>query len=495
MTASARANPFEITKASDFSDLQILDTWVDALGAKRLVDWTAPRSPVPMWILGGKGSGKTHLMRYLSLPIQVLRSRENVAVGIAREGYVGIYMRCGTLNALRFAGKGQDEEYWSTVFAQYMDLWLAKLVLSAAVLLRGVQALEGLDEAAFCRRVSDILRFPGTQGPRTLSELATECRQYQHEVDNAVNNAALSRNLSIRIRSSPGELVFALPQLLLGEGSALQGAQILYLIDELENLDKGQQRYVNTLIRDRSGPCSFRVGSRTWGVRTHQVLNAEEENKRGSEFDELHLDQRMRQEDAAYSAFCKELIARRLQNSSMAPAHTEPKALLAAIERSLESQPRTGLGDAETEFVLRKTGERPYIARLKGQLGEGLRRGMTPGVVDASQVEPLVKLLMLHEHPLVEKAKFLLFYRDWYERRDLRQAAERIHEEGKAYVNAPEEESRLKAVLEHFRGDLLAQLRREYRKGQRYLGLDSFIALSSGLPRNLLILLKYTYQW
>ena len=56
-------NPFQLTRAADLNDKQILDLWVDPEGelGKRL----RPASRLPMILLGGKGSGKTHLMRVL----------------------------------------------------------------------------------------------------------------------------------------------------------------------------------------------------------------------------------------------------------------------------------------------------------------------------------------------------------------------------------------------------------------------------------------------
>ena len=46
-----------------------------------------------------------------------------------------------------------------------------------------------------------------------------------------------------------------------------------------------------------------------------------------------------------------------------------------------------------------------------------------------------------------------------------------------------------------FRSDLLAQLLREYDQKQRYFGLGTFIHMSSGLPRNLVIILKNVFRW
>src|SRR4051812_45785025 len=126
-------NPFDLVKATDLDDRQIAAYWVDMPAASSLVARVNPTSPMPMFILGGKGSGKTHLMRYLSFPLQSFKhgAGEPLRSGIRGDGYIGIYLRCRGLNAFRFSGKGQDADTWRTVFSFCFELTLAQLALAA----------------------------------------------------------------------------------------------------------------------------------------------------------------------------------------------------------------------------------------------------------------------------------------------------------------------------------------------------------------------------
>ena len=81
-----KANPFNITKAVDFSDNDIRDYWVDFF-PEALSAILKPLSPIPMYILGGKGSGKTHLMRYYSYKLQKLRNIDDILSGIKTHKY------------------------------------------------------------------------------------------------------------------------------------------------------------------------------------------------------------------------------------------------------------------------------------------------------------------------------------------------------------------------------------------------------------------------
>ncbi|MFZ1977133.1 MAG: hypothetical protein WAV76_04190, partial [Bacteroidota bacterium] len=115
-------NPFDVTRAVEFSDDQINSLWVDILFSRNnFLDVIKPSSPTPMIILGGKGSGKTHLMRYMSYPLQKIRHSENVLSGIASEGYLGIFFWCTGMQTDRFKGKGQLDEVWRTIFSYFLE--------------------------------------------------------------------------------------------------------------------------------------------------------------------------------------------------------------------------------------------------------------------------------------------------------------------------------------------------------------------------------------
>jgi hypothetical protein len=124
---SEQANPFVVTRAVDFTDAQILGQWVDLPGVGGFRALARPASNMPMLILGGKGSGKTHLMRYLSTSVQLAGGRS--AEAIVADGFVGTYLLCGGINAARFAGKGFSADTWLPVFQYNFDLTLAELCL------------------------------------------------------------------------------------------------------------------------------------------------------------------------------------------------------------------------------------------------------------------------------------------------------------------------------------------------------------------------------
>lgn len=489
--------PFDVTKAVDFTDAQIAATWVDLPDGSffQLVD---PKSPMPLMLLGGKGSGRTHLMRFYSYSLQKIRAKgSDFADFLRKEGYVGIYMRCEGLNAGRFDGKGQSPEAWATIFAYYMDLWLAQLVVQT--LGDAFQSNEELAriEAGLVADVPGL--FDDTVSPPhpTLEGLVTLFTGLRREVDLAVNNAALSRDLGhLRIRATRGRLVFGIPQLFAKHLPLLHGLQITYLIDELENLTESQQQYVNTLIREKEAPCTFKVGSRLYGFRTQRTLSAGEENRLGSEYEQVLLDEQLRVHPR-YDQFARLLVARRLQGAGYLRGDYDDDAQKERLDSMFETFPPSEFEREQTRHVDQNyddPADRPWMVKLRSQLASNGSRGYAPGVRGDQDVDTIMGNISCVEFPLVEKTNILLLYQDWAGRRSLVESSANIAR-GSLALQRGEEAERHKHVLAHFKIDLLAQLLRETKQKQRYLGLQAFSDMSSGLPRHLLIVLKFVHRW
>lgn len=489
-------NPFNITKAVDFSDQEINDYWVDMPSGASFAAMAKPTSPMPMLILGGKGSGKTHLMRYFSFPLQRIRYRADVLGGIQRDRYIGIYLRCGGLNSARFRSKGQSEEVWSDVFAYYMELWLSQLAITTILSAVGGTPELAERELEVVNHLAGLIDLQGKTPPSTLIGLNVLLRQLQQELDAAVNNSSISGTLPVHIAVTRGDLIFGIPKTIATGLPSLQNCLFLYLIDEFENLSQMQQKYVNTLLRERQSPCSFKIGARMYGIHTLSTFSAEEDNKEGSEFETLRLDSILRGNEH-YEEFAKRLIAKRLAefNRSSSDAATLD-AMAASLGEAFEEIPKTKFAASETAYVITKyeAKERPYFQRLRQHLAQAIKADAAPGLQDAAEIETVLETLRCPQFPLLEKLNLFLLYKEWASKHPLLDAAKLIAAECKAHV-AGSERGRYERALLHFKADLLAQLYRDTDQRQRYVGITTFIEISSGLPRNLLILLKNIFAW
>jgi len=494
--SESRLNPFNVTKASDFNDAEIAAYFVDIPGSG-FSALANPTSPMPMLIRGGKGSGKTHLMRYFSYPLQKLRHGPHFVRGIREEGYVGIYHRCGGLNASRFRGKNQTPEVWDSIFSYYMEIWLSQLLLGCASDLASASHEPLANQSTAVKSCLDLLdNTESIATPTTFVDFIESLHALQRALDLEVNNCALTGTLSVHIRATAGRLIFGIPKVLTSHLDSMKGLKILYLIDEFENLTEPQQRYVNTLLREKELPSSFKIGGRSYGFKTFRTLSGEEDIKEGSEYEVLPLDVRLR-DNKQYKVFAERLCARRLIQAGYAPSpSTNLDDLARMLVDAFEGPESDYLLTADTAFVLEKYKgrERPYFSKLRQRMKDGISADAVPGIRELADVEAVIRSLESLQHPILEKVNIFRLYQEWRTSKDLKDDAIRISEQCKAFLNG-ERTGEYASLVDKRKADLLAQLLRECDQPQRYLGFDTFVEMSEGLPRNLLVILKGVFSW
>ncbi|MBD9399095.1 hypothetical protein [Pseudomonas sp. PDM11] len=487
-------NPFDLIRAADYSDKQISDFWVDFKGGG-LQSLIEPKSAISKHILGGKGSGKTHLMRYCSYPVQKLRLPNGSIEDLAAEGYVGVFMRANTLDTGKFSGKGQDSEKWGALFNFYFELRLVENLISTLIEISSLDehvatALDGLTSQI----ISLLDEKPKIYIPTRLSELLEYFVSLRKSVDFSVNNCVFTRRLDVEICLSPGSLLFGVPSLVSKNVAALRGVRFIYLIDEVENLTKEQQRFINTLIRHSVEPCTFRLGARLYGIKTLANYGTDEENKEGSEFKALYLDQIMRQNSVAYKEFSRQLCAKRLIDAGLIAEAADSSRTKDRLQAFFEVLNSDNYYESHTKSLVGNTAskDRPYFKRLRDQL---ITKSETRRALTGAQADQIVKILSVEQYPLLEKANIFMLYQDWYRGKDLLDSAKTIANESKKLIAG--ENSRAKTLYGHFALDLLAQLYRDHRQqtSPMYAGFDSFVRMSACVPRNLLVILQSVYKW
>ena len=469
--AEQSINPFlSLAKSNDLTNEQISDLWVGFDGSPNSHPLFDPTSPMATVVLGGKGSGKTHLFRYFSHPVQTKSyGNGDWLESVLKDGYVGIYTRAAGLNCSRFNGKGICQGHWKEIFRYYVELWLGQEFLDVASdLVKHIKSVRDR-EGEIVTALTQCIDVPKDLNISILYDLSEFLRKCQKSLDQAVNKAAFTHKIRPNFCCSPGNIIFGFPKVLdkyFGKDGSLI---FVYYIDECENLLEYQQQHVNTLLRDRRHPVTFRIGARSYGMRTYKTDSGEgEEIQEGSEYQRLRLDERMRREEKRYKKFARQLLARRVAVSGSV-------LTTANMDECFSPMPKT-------QSISKQSGIRVHLSRLKERLG----------YIDSTLAEEVVSALSFEADPVVEKAAIFMFYQAVADgKSELLTEATEIESFIKDYRNGVRENP-LKSTIDHYRGDFIAQMRRDSRQGRasgednHYTGLDNFILMSEGLPRSLL---------
>ena len=473
MTAGAvLINPFDAIKAVNLTDNQIYDMYVEAKPITRIA---SPISPTPLFLTGGKGSGRTHLLRYWSYPVQLHGSNNDHRRTLERKGYLGIYVLLGGINASRLVSVRVSDELSSTLFGAHLDLAVAASLCRVLKTLGDAQLLSERETREFVNRVLIVLGS-AARTKASIEDLLEELGRIRQLLDRDVN-AAMDEGRAPRVlvEFQPGDLFLKLPSLVSGSFKLLQDIRTSYLLDEFENIAIPHQRHVHSLIREKPPESSLVIGSRTYGIRTYETLSAGEKNVEGSEFIEVQLDFQMRLVgEKTFYDFCSEIASKRFGAAGM----------------DIEDTPscfETGERE-EREFLASLSSVRrsPAMARLVARLSRTSK-------LDREDLSRIESLLTDRNDRVMEKIGLLAFYKDSARWQPSVKVAERIanqvgqHRTGRT--------NRISRMMGHFRSDLIAQLYREHRRRQELAGFRVLVRLADGNPRNFMNLMRLVFKW
>ena len=480
--ATNTINPFDLNKASSLSDSEILQYWVDILDNGGLVELINPRSLTPIMLLGGKGSGKTHLLRYCSAAVQSYVNG-SLRHSVEKERFLGVYVPAEGLNTHKFSDKGQLPDTWASIFALYFEIWLVTSLVEVVEQYILEDSTE-FDEAGFIADVVNSFDADVTSRIHNFRELHEYLVRTRKEIDYIVNNSALTSSVSgIEVPFSQGRLLYGIPESLARRFPHFSKSNIVYLIDEVENLTADQQKFLNTLIRYRKGNSTIRIGARLYGVRTHQTLGSGEPIRRDAEYQQVILDDVLRTRTDEYKKLAYGIIAKRI--GATIPSTEDIENYFERADR--DQYQRLSLSLAEPGDRERK--ERPYFRKFRKNIELAFN-------FKESDTDKFIVPLQVRDNPFLEKANIFMVYKDWPSNAnelqkvcvDVGQQCEKFAAGGRG--SAPS----YSRILDHFSSDLFAQLCRDFRTRVPYAGLKSLLQVSQGIPRNLLTILRNTYR-
>ena len=493
-------NPFNTIKANDLEDTEINEQWVDIQG-QGFADLFCPTHKISQYLIGGKGSGKTHLMRYFSYKPQIFRHQNNLLEGIKNDGYFGVYFQASGLNSGRFENIPYDDKAKAALFSYSFDLWCAITVIESIITLQNHANEKILDEKKFC---DDVISLFDTDSfvddeLNSLLDLKSLMIKLSNGVDLAINNAFFSSNLDTKILATRGSLIFGIPELLSKHSPVFENITFLYLIDELENISESQQVYFNTLIREKKLPCSFRFGARKHGIKTYKTYGSGEENRQGHEFEITILDAVFK-DIKNYESFAIDLIIKRLSKAGFLPKEQEYLNIFENDSSNKKNYLVNLFEKPNFEEILKNpklkdngltTSMYAFYSRLKTKM-------------DEEKALEISLNLSCHSDLRVELAAIHLFSQFWSngesDLKNLIQKSEEITVEINNYItldsSCSKQKNPINLKFNYYKNNYLAASLRSISQSNfdQYLGFEELLLLTKGFPRHILTVLRNIYK-
>jgi hypothetical protein len=298
-------------------------------------------TPRPCVLVGGRGTGKTTVLRGLSYEGQfVLTGRD--ARRIPDWKHYGIYLRVNTNRVMAFTGSEINEALWIKLFGHYLNLLLCDQVVRFLVWFRLYTSLEFDLEP---RRAADIaasLHLGSTSSIRELAENLTSARL---KFEAFINNVADSPTPSLSLQGAPVDALFEA----ITELPPFKSKAFFFLIDEYENFTNNQQQVVNTLIKHSGQWYTFKIGVRELGWRVRSTLNENEQLISPADYVRINIVERL--EGDAFKLFAKSVC-----NSRLAAIRLQDQPIVSNIETVFpgltedEEAEKLGIGEVIQDF-------------------------------------------------------------------------------------------------------------------------------------------------
>lgn len=321
-------NPFDKVTAEQLNDNYALIAHLFAKPEEAIYSKLVGRENYV--IIGGWGSGKSMLLKYLGLETQI----EDIgAKNVRKLDFIGVYIKPGRGPFRPFLKPGGEfKEGGENLFGHYINLLIMEKIVAVILYAKNknVFSISPELENVLYKRIISKLSFIQPEGSgmgfcseggvelASLQKLKDEVAGYRREIESFLNTRDLEENLSYEDRLSirPTDIKTFLDEVvgdIKEEISYVSTKRFYILLDECEQFSKGQQKVINTVIKQRLTTLVFKLATRPPDIQTSETIDmgvgiTDRECKR------LYLDKVYNPTSASFRKLCEEVARKRLEN-------------------------------------------------------------------------------------------------------------------------------------------------------------------------------------
>lgn len=328
-------NPFDKVKAEDFNDDYALIAHLFARPRQVLYNKLVGRENYI--IVGGWGSGKTHLLKYLALRSQI---EDFGKAKVRKSNMICTYIqpKVGSGYFKPFVKPdGEFKEGGEVLFGHWFNLLVLENILNDILFgrNRGIWRITKEEEYLVSGRIIsklsgrnaniDPIKERHAQISLTLEETIDRIRDYRREIISYVNSRDLDKSLSqgAAMSTRPTDIKTFLDEAVRDlKGSIasrhLSPKRFYILLDECEVLSISQQKVINTIIKQRHTTLVFKLATRPPGLKTTDTVD-KNVKLTDRECKLISLDSEYDPRSADFRKLCKSVASKRLERYGYSP--------------------------------------------------------------------------------------------------------------------------------------------------------------------------------
>ena len=268
-------------------------------------------------LMGGRGSGKTTVLRCLSYEGQFALNPQECK----NSEYIGVYYRVNTNIVTAFEGPELSPIEWRRLFGHFLNLTICN------------EFTKYIDWYLKRNSDCDMSRISyqkiglglGVGNTEDLSQLQNGISDAIIQLELYINNFGANRPQNSQLQSP---ITIFLEQLKKLDGHETVSFHII--LDEYENFLDYQQQIVNTLIKHSGDNCYFKIGVRELGWRIRNTLNDNESLISPADYELIDIEEHLKENFEIFARkvcesrlrFKQELIGQYLAMNELLPTLT-----------------------------------------------------------------------------------------------------------------------------------------------------------------------------
>ncbi len=466
--------PFDILRAEDFGG-DLFEFYEPLENLIRKVSGVDIQGSRPVFLIGGRGTGKTMVLKFLSLEMQLkdflkntIPKNKSINMLNAKEfrqfiklkKFIGIFLHFRTTEYDAIKGE------ISGLFRPYLSVKIAEQLLNFVSVMKSSGILSQQSEEKiikyFFGQVKESyenIEYNLDFAFKKIKDVILPQFETLFEKSGYYTLAEIKKEFVIPIIIYKN-LIFGLSEVIFAEIPELINKSLFIILDELEYLNEKQTNCIGQLIKDSDDTkVIFKMGARY--MPKIVVGESSETLQESDDFRIIHITDALNAAHSGkkteYGNLIKNILNKRLQKSGF----FKSKNII----------------DIEMLFPNMKLKEEAInLVNGKEKHWEPFRKYLKSKMDSDEIIEDIINDLKFPLNPIIEKLNMLLYYRGRSSKDIKKQYKQFVESKNKAYSTLY-----LKNSL-----NLLFQLCRDYGQKKKYVGIDVYIHLSSGVIRNAL---------